>query len=376
MRKIIPFIFLFALMASCERRPPLFLYDEEEARPAIDLGLDIRLDYNISYDWSADWTYGWDVEDIEFLGDTILHEPEEFELRAYFLGESPNNRNSKPFEDIIYGKSYRAKFYFGYYNILVWSRVKTADNVQNIVFEENSTYDSVVVYTRESMSPTRYQEPRYTRAFYEPEELMAGYTVGNYISPNMEDYDSLDVETNTYYMSLKDTLYPVTYRYYTQVRFHNNNGRVSGIDGEANLSGMAKGTTLNSRISSSEAITVHYNMRFKKGQTIKKTGELVDVAGGRCISFGIPNINYSRVSRAEDVRDKVRHYIDLNVIFNNGMDSTMVFDVTDQVRKKYRGGVITIDLDVDTIRLPSRPGGSGFDAVVKDYEEEEYEFEM
>ena len=58
------------------------------------------------------------------------------------------------------------------------------------------------------------------------------------------------------------------------------------------------------------------------------------------------------------------------------MDSTMVFDVTDQVRRHYRGGVITVDLDVDTIKLPTRPGGSGFDAVVKDYDDEEYEFDM
>ena len=62
--------------------------------------------------------------------------------------------------------------------------------------------------------------------------------------------------------------------------------------------------------------------------------------------------------------------------FNNGKDSTFVFDVTDQVRKLFRGGVITIDLDMDTVPVPSRPGGSGFDAVVKDFEEKQWEFDM
>ena len=172
------------------------------------------------------------------------------------------------------------------------------------------------------------------------------------------------------------TLHPVTYIYLTQVRLHNNRGRINGIDGESNLSGMARSVTLNSGVAGKEAITVHYNTRFKRDCVIQGTGEKVDVAGGRCLTFGIPNQNSSRTSRAEDVNERVRHYMDVNFIFSNGMDSTIVFDVTDQVRKRYKGGVITVDINVDTLRIPTRPGGSGFDAVVKDFDEEEYEFEM
>jgi hypothetical protein len=51
--------------------------------------------------------------------------------------------------------------------------------------------------------------------------------------------------------------------------------------------------------------------------------------------------------------------------------------VTDQIREKYKGGIITIELDVDTIPIPTRSGGSGFDAVVKDTEDGgTYEFDM
>ena len=63
--------------------------------------------------------------------------------------------------------------------------------------------------------------------------------------------------------------------------------------------------------------------------------------------------------------------------FNNGMDSTFVFDVTQQVRERYKGGVITVELDVDTIPIPQRSGGSGFNAVVKDFEDGgTWEFDM
>lgn len=68
--------------------------------------------------------------------------------------------------------------------------------------------------------------------------------------------------------------------------------------------------------------------------------------------------------------------MDVNFHFSNGNDSTLVFDVTDQVRKRYKGGVITIDLDVDTVRIPSRTGGSGFDAIVDEFEEELHEIEV
>ena len=51
------------------------------------------------------------------------------------------------------------------------------------------------------------------------------------------------------------------------------------------------------------------------------------------------------------------------------MDSTFVFDVTEQVRRRWRGGVITVELDMDTVPMPTRKGGSAFDAVVKDFED-------
>jgi hypothetical protein len=57
------------------------------------------------------------------------------------------------------------------------------------------------------------------------------------------------------------------------------------------------------------------------------------------------------------------------VTFNNGKDSTIVKEVTDQVRMHYKGGVITVELDMDTVPIPKRAGGSGFQAVVKDFEE-------
>jgi hypothetical protein len=170
-------------------------------------------------------------------------------------------------------------------------------------------------------------------------------------------------------------LEPVTYIYLTQVILHHNNGRVTSTDGSSNLSGMARSVVLNTGVAGSDAITVYYNTRMKKD--CKKDGELVDIIGGRLMTFGICNLNANRVSRGVDIKDGKRHYMDCTMQFNNGMDSTFVFDVTDQVRKLYKGGVITVELDMDTVPIPQRSGGSGFNAVVKDTEDGgTYEFDM
>ena len=172
-------------------------------------------------------------------------------------------------------------------------------------------------------------------------------------------------------------LEPITYIYLPQVILHHNfnpytnKDRITDVPGSANLSGMARYTTLNTGIAGDDAIAVNFNMRLKQEKNFE-AGEKVDIIGGRLMTFGICGQNGNRVTRSEESTDKQHHYLDVQVMFYNGMDSTFVFDVTEQVRKRYKGGVITVELDMDTVPIPRHPGGSGFDAVIKDYEEVVY----
>ena len=54
--------------------------------------------------------------------------------------------------------------------------------------------------------------------------------------------------------TLKLTLRPVTYIYLAQVILHNNKGRISSIDGNADLSGMARSTNMNTGQAGDDAI--------------------------------------------------------------------------------------------------------------------------
>ena len=378
------------ILTACIREPYLHLYDSAETDfdiPVVDLDLEVLWDYeigyNITYDWKAEWNYGWDEEDKEIFGEIGYTEPSVYNLRRYFTKDEPYGSHTQVLSHTLYEPHFQGKFDWGFWDILIWNEIHTPDGVQSIHFDEASSLDSVIAYTNSSMHLSRYQAPRYTNSFYAPEALFTAYERAIEINQNLEGF-VYDKERDIYIKKLNMTMQPITYIYLIQVILHNNKGRITSVDGNANLSGMARSTTLNTGVAGEEAITIYFNTRMKKdmplipydsrtaddpGASAPASAERVDIVGGRLLSFGLCNQAVNRVSRAEELTDKYSHYLDVTMQFNNGMDSTLVFNVTKQVRERYKGGVITVELDVDTVPIPKRTGGSGFNAVVKDTED-------
>ena len=376
MRKIMMLLLLALLaLSSCYREPPLHLYDIDNpalALPIVELSLDTYWNYDgnlgLNYDWRAEWYYGWDDEDRRIFGELEYEEPTKFFLRRYYTGNEKEGTRIERRNAYISGRTFRASYDWGFWDILAWNDVKTIDGVQSLNFDEKSSYDEdILAYTNTTMYSSRYYAPRYQNSFYEPEQLFSACEKGVEINKNLDGFE-YDEENDIWIRKLNMYLEPLTYIYLPQIILHNNRGRINGVQGIANLSGMARFTRLNSGIAGTDAIAVNFNVRLKNDKDFK-AGEKVDIAGGRIMTFGICGLNANRVSHVDNKLDSERHYLDLNMTFNNGMDSTFVFDVTDQVRKRYKGGVITIELDMDTVPIPRRKGGSGFNAVVKDYEE-------
>lgn len=371
---------VMSLLVCCIREPELHLFDGGDIEielPLVELELDAYWDYEMSYgityDWRAEWYYGWDAVDQELFGSLGYTEPSIFHLRRYFTGSTPLASHTSVVANTITGKSFYGKYSWGFWDILVWNDVNTIDGVQSLNFDEQTSLDYVLAYTNQTMASSRYEAPKYTRAFYEPEPLFSAYHQGIEIDRELTGFE-YDPIRNVYVKKLDMLLEPITYIYLTQVILHHNRGKIVGIDGSGMLSGFARSTVVNTGISGEDIITVYYNTRFKKNCDMN--GEPVDIAGGRLLTFGISGQNANRIKHIEDVKDKTNHYLDITMQFNNGMDSTFVFDVTDQVRKRWKGGVITVELDMDTVRIPSRSGGSAFDAVVKEFEEETHEFPL
>lgn len=372
----------FALTSSCIREPELHLpgtSGPELEIPAVDLDLeaywDYELEYGVSYDWHAEWHYGWDHTDTLIFGTIGYTEPDVYHLRRYYTKYVPYAPHTSVISNTITGHSFRGQYNWGFWDILVWSDINPInDEAQSLNIDETTSLDSVTAYTNPSMKSSRYQAPTFTRSFYQPEQLFSAYDQAIEINENLEGFE-YDAERNVYVKKLDMLLEPVTYIYLTQVILHHNKGKIIGVDGSSNFSAMARSANLNSGVSGITPITVTYNVRFKNNCDMN--GEKVDIAGGRLMTFGIPGQNGNRIKRLVDVKDQEEHYMDVNMQFNNGVDSTFVFNITNQVRSRWKGGVITVELDMDTIPVPVRKGGSAFDAVVKDYEDGgTHEFEM
>lgn len=382
-------------LTGCYREPPLHLYEEENptihfpfAEVKLDLYWNYKTNLGIDYDWRAEWYYGmddengpgWDETDLATFGVLEYVEPSSFNLRRYYKGSDSEGKRIERKDARFSGRDYRAEYDWGFWDLLAWNEVETLDPLdpaQSLHFEEKPDINEpITAYTKQSMHPVRYHAPRYQNAFYQPEQLFAACETGIDINRNLEGFVYYE-EENKWIRELKMYLEPITYIYLPQIIIHHNynpytkKDRITGIPGSANLSGMARYTTLNTGIAGDDAVAVNFNMRLKQEKNYKD-GEKVDIIGGRLMTFGICGQNANRITRAEENNDKEHHFLDVQVMFYNEMDSTLVFDVTDQVRSRYKGGVITVELDMDTVPIPKHPGGSGFDAVIKDYEEVTY----
>lgn len=372
-----------SMLVCCIPEPELHLFDSGEIDvklPLVNIDIDTYWDYDFettysaNSNWRDEWFYGWDEEDKRLFGNIGYSEPEVYLLRRYYTGSTPFEPHTSVLSATVQGTSYKARYNWGFWDILVWNDIITPDGVQSLIFDEQTSLDYVTAYTNQSMALSRYQAPRYTRSFYQPEELFSGYVQGVEIDKELKGFD-YDPVNNVYIKHINLSLEPITYIYLTQVILHHNNHRIVGVDGSGNLSGFGRTTTINTGITGDDVITVHYYNRLKRD--CDKNGELVDIVGGRLLTFGLCGMNANRIKKREEVTDQASHYLDVTMQFNNGLDSTFVFDVTEQVRRRWKGGVITVELDMDTIRIPSRSGGSAFDAVVKDFEDGgTHEFEM
>ena len=376
-------------LTGCIREPELHLYKSVDATmevPLVDIDLDVfwkyEISYGVFYDWRAEWYYGWDTKDEEDHKSPIGYtEPKIFILRRYYTGETPyaNHTVTPPNDPPIEGHQFQGEYDWGYWDILVWNQTESPDGIVSLNFDETTSLDSVTAYTNPTMIASRYHAPKYTRAFNEPEALFSAYDRGMEINRSLDGFE-YDAKRNVWVKELNMVLRPITYIYLVQLVLHNNKGRVSQEIGTGMFSGFARSTNVNTGKGGSDAISISYSVRMKKNIPLvgyyednpvepDASTEYADVLGGRIMTFGICDIAANEVNNASEVHDSYRHYLDMDVQFYNGMDSTIVFDVSEQVRNRYKGGVITVELDMDTVPIPVRPGGSGFDAIVKDFEE-------
>lgn len=399
---------LLALFALCSSvvtfqsciEPPLKLPAQELIVDMPLVLVDLDVVWNLDIDWKTQWYYDWDERDRELWGDIEYPQPTNYEIRRYFLGDTPKVPHKTVDAFTIYGTHFRRTYEFGYYDMLLWSNIDSKDGTQVVTINENNINEVVasttvtrgmnrVTSTSSVSSGTSIlsgiSDPSsgiVTGLFNQPEIFYSSYPQDIYISRNKEDYDRYDEIEKCWVKQINCTLDPLVYLYLVQVIIYNNNGKIVGCTGDNAISSFASGTSVNTGHTWNDPVMVYFGSRFKKDMDVD--GVNADIIGGRFTTYGLCDMDsYSKTrstSRYTGSRTELKNLLYVDLIFSNGAHATLQSDVTKQCLEQAHGGIITVIVDANDITIPPapEPGGSGslFVPTVQDYDEVIYEIQM
>lgn len=231
--------------------------------------------------------------------------------------------------------------------------VLDGEGIYSLLLYNNDTeyivYDGLTSSTR-ATATTRTVSRSSFRALHEgertvnPPDMLYGKYVEEYVAVSHEGADLLDAELN-----------PLVYTYL--VRYEFSAGREHVVLARGAMAGMAETVYLHDGHTGSEAATILYDCELKDYG-----------AEARVKTFGVPDYPGDHYNRGEE---DARHYmVNLEVRLTNGAFKTFEVDITDQMAKQPRGGVIVVQGLEVTDEEAKQPdsgggGGGGFDVGVE-----------
>lgn len=369
-------------------KPELHLTGQEVYTHWPEVHTDLRIIWNADADWEKDWYYGWDAEDQRIWGDMGYPTPSSFQVRRYYTGFDASARHGDTDAFSVRANSFRRFFSFGYYDILVWSDIESADGAQVLLIDEQpdevtatttGTRGMSLMATKIEDSQVMEQPPGVVGLRNQPEIFYAAYPEDIYISPTLEDFQ-YDPGEDMYIRRIQTRLQPLVYIYLVQIILKNNDGRIQGINGQAAMSSMAGGTSLNTGHTNNQPSVIYFNTRLKRDKSVN--GIPCDIVGGKFTTFGLCDMEpATRAGSAyTGTRGSLNNLLFFDLLFNNGVVKTYSADVTAQCQSQAHGGIITVMIDCQNLELPGENNengaGSLFLPTIEDYEDVFWEIEM
>lgn len=362
--------------------PPLHLPAEEVIVEMPFVITEMEVVWNLNVDWHTGWYYGWDEVDERLWGKLEYPTPTNYEVRRYYVGETPRGPHTAVGTDgfTVWGNRFRRAYQFGYYDMLLWSNIDSEDQTQVVLIDE-SDLDEVkasTTITRSISLRSREQDARPTALYNQPEIFYSTYPRDVYISRNFEDYDYSE-EEQMWVKRISCELQPLVYMYLVQVILKNNTtGKVVGISGDCAISAMANGTSVNTGHTTNQPCMIYFNTRMKRN--IELADGKADIIGGKFTTYGLCDMEgYGHNTRAqyEGSRKELPNYLYVELNMSGGTVKTMQFDITRQCQAQCHGGIITVEIDCDELDDPHEGGsGSLFNPTVEDYDELIYDIPM
>ena len=375
-RHIAPLVFVtmcvLTAMTSCERKD---LYLAQRGTIDVDVSVyNINLDLLWGLEWKTQWQYLWDESLYGPIGYT---EPTGVRANVYTLNEererirytTRNFGNEGGRVSLTTSKTYDMAFY--------------NNDTEYILF---STDESNAYYHATTRSNARAAYTRAYAHYNQPDLLFGTFLQDLYVTEDPEAYEiHYDNDGSPYYVyHVHADLTPYPMIYLCQVMVLNNedeNGkRITGCQG-ISMNGLSGGVDLFTRMTdSTNLVTITQEetcpMQTDRDLTLPDGTKTVgDIMAARILTWGLPGIDpLANVATRTYAEPRASVHAGIGLTLRNGNVYTIEEDITEQIRKRPAGGVITIVIDAD--ELPDnivgeepKPGG-GFDASVENWENE------
>ena len=369
---VIVMMLFITVLTGCERKP---LYLAQRGTLSVDVSVyDIQLELLWGIDWRTEWQYLWDESLHGPIGYT---EPSGVRTNVYCLNE--DNQRSRYTTRNMPKNGGRVNLTTEQtYDMIFFN-----NDTEYILFstdDENTYYNAT---TRANMKSA------YTRSYdhyNQPDQLLGTYIQDLYVSDDPEDYTlQYDKEGIPYFLyKVTASLTPYTFIYLYQIMLINNTDsegkRINGCEG-ISIDGMSSGVDLFTRITDSLNLVTLTQEDIKPLQTNRAlrlpdgTETTGDICAARVMTWGLPGIDpLEKVLARTNVEPKDSIQVGLGLTLRNGSVYSIQRNITEQIKRRPAGGIITLVVDAaeipDSVINNKPQSGGGFDASVDNWENE------
>lgn len=370
-RHIAPIVILVLLLStivSCHRKP---LYLAQRGNVSFTTAVfDIHLDFLWGEHWKDDLQYPWDESQHGKLGYTeprgvraVVYQLDEELRRTEYLTRHMSKEGGRV--NLATKENYDMLFY--------------NNDTEYILFDsDGSTY-----YDATTRSNTKASYTRSFDGYNQPDQLFGTLRSGIYVSDDPEDYVMEYAEDGSvlYVYRIEATLRPYTFIYLYQVIVLNNTdeegSRVTGAQG-ITANGLARSVNLFTRTTDTTIISItqdeiqplvaNHPLSLPDG-----TDTIGDIFAARLQTWGLPGITpIEEVTRGVGVEPEDSTFVGVGLTLRSGYTYVMQKNVTEQMRSRPAGGIITLVIDAvkeipDTL-INRPPSDDGFKATVNEWE--------
>ena len=361
-RGFISLLLLTAVAAGCRIEPPLYLRERLYAEFVLEDHVEVLGMW--PPDWESIWNFRWNEQTLGPLGYGL---PASHRVHIYPLDENGKHidyavRNFNGFVTevpVSYGR-YDFLFHNNDSEVLLFSQAPgTEDDVfcNTRPISRGLRSSSLLLTVQQKANGTKAddlgtgEEP----VALMPDALFTCFDANREISGDLSLYTYKD---GRYVRQIKEDLYPLTFIHLVQIRLVNNEGRVVGSAGGAAITGVADGVNLHTLVTADGTVSIPMDVYMDRER---------EMLAARVLTFGIPGCNPH--DKASVDASESRHFLVLNVAYNNGTYRNVRIDITDQFRAQPLGGVIDLTLDVNDFP-PEGGAAGGFVALIEEWDEE------